>query len=164
MSTTRAGTTASAGGTWLRSDLRFRREYPHSRAKVWRALTDPAIMALWGMRPEGFAPVVGTRFTLVGKPNSAWRGYVECEVTEARAPVVIAYSWVDNPGAKSVQVRYTLEETPGGTQVTLEHLGFTGLGGLIFSKLIMGPGLRKMLGNKLPTVLAELADDGSRRP
>jgi uncharacterized protein YndB with AHSA1/START domain len=37
------------------SDIRIVRDYPHPPAKVWRALTDPALMALWGMRPEGFA-------------------------------------------------------------------------------------------------------------
>ena len=46
------------------SDLRLVRDYPHPPAKIWRVLTEPPLMALLGMRPEGYAPVVGTRFRL----------------------------------------------------------------------------------------------------
>ena len=34
------------------TDVRIVRDYPHPPAKVWRALTDPDLMALWGMQPE----------------------------------------------------------------------------------------------------------------
>ena len=52
------------------------------------------------MRPEGFAPILGTRFKLIGKQNRFWRGYVDCEITEVREPKVKAYSWVASNGAK----------------------------------------------------------------
>ena len=29
------------------TDIRIVRDYPHPRAKVWRALTDPALIPLW---------------------------------------------------------------------------------------------------------------------
>ena len=29
------------------SEIRIVRDYPHSPAKVWRALTDPALIPLW---------------------------------------------------------------------------------------------------------------------
>ena len=61
-----------------------------SARKMWRALTDPALIAQWGMRPEGFAPEVGNRSKFVGEANKHWRGYVECEVLEARAPLLLA--------------------------------------------------------------------------
>jgi uncharacterized protein YndB with AHSA1/START domain len=64
------------------SNVRIMREYPHPPAKVWRALTDPDVIPLWtssgrGGRPEGFSPVVGTRFRFVAKPRPGWRGIVE---------------------------------------------------------------------------------------
>lgn len=152
---------AAGSGGWLDSNLRFVREYPHPPAKVWRALTEPALMARWGMRPEGYSPTLGTRFTLHGDANPAWRGFVECEVVELQVQRLIAYRWVDNDGATPTLVRNTLEETPTGTRLTLEHQGFTGVGGFLFSKLIMGPGLRKTLGTMLPRVLAELSDSTS---
>lgn len=148
----------------MSSDIRIVREYSHPRAKVWRALTDPAIMTLWGMRPEGFLPVVGTRFKLVGKPNPGWRGYVECEVVEVHEPSVIAYSWVGNDGAPTMHVQYTLEELPKGTRLIVEHTGFTGIGGFFLSKLVMGPGHRKLLGDAFPGVLADMLDNGTLPP
>jgi uncharacterized protein YndB with AHSA1/START domain len=55
--------------------------YPHPRERVWRAITDPVLIEKWLMRPEGFAPVVGTRFILRAQgPQRGWRGFVECEV------------------------------------------------------------------------------------
>jgi uncharacterized protein YndB with AHSA1/START domain len=146
------------------SDIRIVRDYPHSPAKVWRALTDPALIALWGMRPEGFAPVVGTRFKFIAKPNPGWRGFVECEVLEAREPALLRYSWVGEDDGKPTQVTYTLAPHGGGTRLTFEHSGFTGVGGFLLAKLMMGPGWKKMLGATFPAVLADLDDEGKLRP
>ena len=138
------------------SDLRLVRDYPHPPAKIWRVLTEPPLMALLGMRPEGYAPVVGTRFRLVGKANPGWRGFVECEVLEAREPSVLVYRWDDDGKNPPTQVRYTLERHAGGTRVTVDHTGFRGVSGFLFTRLIMGPGWRKTLGT-LSSVLADLA-------
>ncbi|WP_224372988.1 SRPBCC family protein [Hyalangium versicolor] len=146
------------------SDIRIVRDYPHPPAKVWRALTDPALMALWSMRPEGFAPVVGTRFKLVAKPQPGWRGYVECEVLEAREQSVLRYSWIGDDNGKPTYVTYTLDPHAGGTRLRFEHTGFTGIGGFILAKMMMGPGWKKMLGTTIPTVLADVDDEGKLRP
>ena len=145
------------------SDIHIVRDYPHPPKKVWRALTDPELMALWQMRPEGFAPVVGTRFKLIAKPQPGWRGFVECEVLEARAPSLLRYSWVGDANGKATEVRYTLEAREGGTRLTFEHIGFSGIGGFILAKLMMGPGWKKMLGTRIPAVLADLDDEGKLR-
>jgi uncharacterized protein YndB with AHSA1/START domain len=146
------------------SDIRIVRDYPHPPAKVWRALTDSALIALWGMRPEGFAPVVGTRFKLIGKANPGWRGFVECEITEARAPSVLRYSWVGNEKDEPTRVSFILEPHAGGTRLTFEHTGFTGVGGFLLAKLMMEPGWKKMLGTTFPAVLADVDDEGNLRP
>jgi uncharacterized protein YndB with AHSA1/START domain len=160
---TSEATTTPARGTSM-SDIRIVRDYPHPPAKVWRALTEPALMALWGMRPEGFSPVVGTRFKFVAKPQPGWRGFVECEVLEAREPSLIRYSWVGNENQAPMHVTYTLEPHAGGTRLTFEHRGFTGVGGFLLAKLMMGPGWKKMLGASLPAVLADLDEHGQLRP
>ncbi len=68
------------------SEIRIVRDYPYPVARVWRALTDPDLVPRWtatgaGGRPEGFAPVPGTKFRFVAKPKPGWNGIVYCEVT-----------------------------------------------------------------------------------
>jgi len=146
------------------TDIRIVRDYPHPPAKVWRALTDPALIALWGMRPEGFAPVVGTRFKFIAKPNPGWRGFVECEVLEARELSVLRYSWIGNEKEKPTQVTFSLEPRAGGTRLTFEHVGFAGVSGFLLAKLMMGPGWKKMFDATFPAVLADVDDEGKLRP
>jgi uncharacterized protein YndB with AHSA1/START domain len=143
--------------------VRVVRDYPHPPARVWRALTDPDLMALWGMRPEGFSTAPGTRFRLVARPNPRWRGYVECELLEARAARLLRYRW-DAVGGKPTTVTFTLEPTARGTRVTLEHAGFTGVGGWLFARMLMVSGWKGVTDHRFPAVLADLNDDGTLRP
>jgi uncharacterized protein YndB with AHSA1/START domain len=148
------------------TDILITREYPHPPTKVWRALTEPALMALWmiAARPESFAPITGTRFKFVGKPQLGWRGFVECEVLEARAPSLLRYSWLDDAKGPTTHVTYTLEPTRSGTRFTFHHTGFTGIGGFLLSKLVMEPRRRKMFGVLVPAILEEVDDAGQLRP
>ncbi len=145
------------------TDIRITRDYRHSRAKVWRALTEPALIALWAMRPEGFAPIVGTRCRFVGTPQRGWRGFVECEVLEVKAPEILRYSWIGNEGDAPTYVRYTLEERAGGTRLVFEHTGFRGAGGFFLARLVLGPGWKKTFDTRLPRVLADLDEHGMLR-
>ncbi len=151
------------------SEIRIVRDYPHSPAKVWRALTDPALIPLWtstgaGGRPEGFAPVAGTKFRFVAKPKPGWNGIVDCEVLEVDEPWLLRYSWADGNGNGGgvTQVTYRLEPHAGGTRFTYEHTGFTGVGG-IFMVRLLGHVRRKMLSAGLPALLDDLSADGVLR-
>jgi uncharacterized protein YndB with AHSA1/START domain len=149
------------------SEIRIVRDYPHSPAKVWRALTDPALIPLWtstgaGGRPEGFVPVPGTKFRLIAKPKPGWNGIVDCEVLEVDEPRLLRYSWVDGNGGEVTLVAYRLEPHAGGTRFTYEHTGFTGVGGIFMAQLL-GHVRRKMLRVGLPAVLDDLGDDGVLR-
>ena len=146
------------------SGVRLVRDYPHPPAKVWRAITDPELIALWGMRPEGFSTEVGTRFKFFAKPNPRWRGFIECEMLEARAPSLLRYAWMGNEGEAPTVVTYTLTPRAGGTRLLFEHTGFVGVQGLLLAKLVMAPGMRKMLRSTIPAVLAELDGTGNLRP
>jgi uncharacterized protein YndB with AHSA1/START domain len=162
MSITTTADTPRARGASM-SDIRIVRQYPHPPAKVWRALTDPALVALWGMRPEGFEPAAGNRFKLVAKPQPGWRGFVECEVLEARAPKVLRYSWLGDDKGDVTEVTYTLEPRDGGTRLTFLHAGFKGVGGWMLAKLMMGPGWKSMLAKRFPAVLADIDEEGKLR-
>jgi uncharacterized protein YndB with AHSA1/START domain len=150
------------------SDYRIVQEYPHSPAKVWRAVTDPVLVPLWsstgqGGRPVGFSLVVGTRFKLVAKPMPGWGGVVECEVLEAREPSLLRYSWMGDEGDDVTVVTYRIEPHGGGTRFTWEHTGFTGIGGFLVSRVLSSV-RKKMLGVGLTALLNDVDDDGKLRP
>jgi len=153
------------------TDVRIVRDYPHAPKKVWRALTEPALIGLWAMRPEGFSPSVGNKFKLVAKPQPGWRGWVECEVLEARENAVLKYSWKGDDNGDTTIVTYTLSELPprsgaarlGGTRLVFEHTGFRGFGGFMLAKFMLGPGWKKMLSSAVPAVLADVDEDGKLR-
>jgi uncharacterized protein YndB with AHSA1/START domain len=142
------------------AEIRIVRNYPHPPEKVWRALTDPALIPRWtstgaGGRPEGFATAVGTKFRYVARPRPGWSGIVECEVLEADEPKLLRYSWADPGDGAVTQVVYRLEPHGNGTRLTFEHTGFTGLGGL-FMATLLGRVRAKMLTAGLPAVLNDL--------
>ncbi|HEY3977833.1 MAG TPA: SRPBCC domain-containing protein [Streptosporangiaceae bacterium] len=150
------------------SDIRIVRDYPHSPARVWRAVTDPALIPLWtatgaGGRPEGFAPVAGTKFRFVAKPRPGWSGVVDCEVLAASEPSLLRYSWAGDGGGAVTEVTYRLEPRDGGTRFTYTHTGFTGAGGA-FMAALLGRVRRTMLTTGLPAVLDDLEEDGTLRP
>ena len=149
------------------TDIRIVRDYPHSPAKVWRAVTDPELIPLWtatgqGGRPVGFTTEVGTRFQFVAKPRPGWRGIVDCEVLEAREPSLLRYSWTGDENGGTTDVTYRIEPHANGTRFTYEHTGFTGVGGFFLAKLL-GSVRKKMLTVGLPAVLDDLDDDGALR-
>ncbi|MGH3380869.1 MAG: SRPBCC family protein [Actinoallomurus sp.] len=150
------------------SDIHIACDYPHSPAKVWRAVTDPALIPLWtatgaGARAEGFTATVGTRFQFVAKPKPGWSGVVDCEVLAVDEPSLLRYSWTDAGGGDVTEVVYHLEPHAGGTRFTYEHTGFSGVGGAFTAKFL-GRVRRKMLTVGLPAVLDDLDDNGALRP
>ena len=150
------------------SDIHIVRDYPHSPAKVWRAVTDPALIPLWtatgaGGRPEGFTATAGTKFRFVAKPKPGWNGVVDCVVLEASEPSLLRYSWAGDGDRGVTEVAYRLEPRDGGTRFAYTHTGFTGLGGAVMAKLL-GRVRRKMLTAGLPAVLNDLNDGGPPRP
>jgi uncharacterized protein YndB with AHSA1/START domain len=151
------------------TDIRITRDYPHPPAKVWRTVTDPEIVPRWtatgrGGRPEGFSPVIGTRFRFVGKPVPGWRGVVECEVLEVHEPTLLRYSWRGDENGRTTQVLYRITPHGEGTRFTYEHTGFAGIGGFFMARFVLGPVRTTMLDVGLRAVLDEVDDAGRLRP
>jgi uncharacterized protein YndB with AHSA1/START domain len=142
------------------SAIHIVRDYPHSPEKVWRAVTDPALVPLWtstgaGGRPEGFTTTVGTGFRFVAKPRPGWSGVVDCVVLEVEEPALLRYSWTGGDGGETTEVAYRLEPHTGGTRFTYDHTGFTGAGGFFMARLL-GSVRTRMLSKGLPAVLDDL--------
>jgi uncharacterized protein YndB with AHSA1/START domain len=102
------------------------REMPHPPQKVWRALTQSALIEDWMLKND-FEPVVGRRFTFRAPPMPQWNGLVDGEVLEVEPSARLSYSWnvgADGPGAMRTVVTFTLSPTPAGTHVRMEQSGF----------------------------------------
>ncbi|NIJ22290.1 uncharacterized protein YndB with AHSA1/START domain [Sphingomonas naasensis] len=99
------------------------RAMPHPPEKLWRALTQPHLIAEWLMQND-FSPERGHRFQLRGE----WGGVLDCEVLEIDPYETLAYSWnfaSDDPAfALESVVTFTLTPTPGGTLLRMEQTGF----------------------------------------
>lgn len=98
------------------------RELPHPPQKVWRALTQGALLEDWLM-PNDFQPVAGHRFSFRTTPQPHWDGVVEGEVLVVEPHEKLAYSWTAAGGLSTV-VTWTLAPTAGGTRLRLEQAGF----------------------------------------
>ncbi|SCB36102.1 SRPBCC family protein [Rhizobium multihospitium] len=99
------------------------REIAHPPAKVWRALTQPHLIAEWLMKND-FVPVLGHRFSF----RSDWGGVLDCEVLVVEPDARLSYRWNfahDDPAfdLKSV-VTFTLTQTDKGTRLRMEQVGF----------------------------------------
>jgi uncharacterized protein YndB with AHSA1/START domain len=92
------------------------REIPHAPEKIWRALTQPHLIAEWLMKND-FMPVVGHRFDLRGD----W-GTVGCRVLTVEPNRMLSYTWAAM-GLESV-VTWTLTPTGSGTRLRMEQSGF----------------------------------------
>lgn len=92
------------------------REIAHPPEKIWRALTQPALIEKWLMKND-FDPVVGHRFTL----RADW-GAVDCQVLAIEPNKTLSYTWAAM-GLESV-VTWTLTATSTGSQLRMEQSGF----------------------------------------
>ncbi len=92
------------------------RELAHPPEKVWRALTQPHLIAEWLMQSD-FAAVVGHGF----KFTADW-GSVDGRVLALEPNRTLAYSW-DAMGLEST-VTWTLTPTAAGTHLRMEQVGF----------------------------------------
>jgi uncharacterized protein YndB with AHSA1/START domain len=100
---------------------------PHPPAKVWRALTDPGLMARWLM-PGDFKLEVGHRFTLRtgAMPAVRFGGVVHCEVLAFEPERMLRISWVDRGAGNGLDSTVTWRLVPEGrgTRLFVEHDGF----------------------------------------
>jgi len=101
--------------------LVIEREMPHPPEKVWRALTEGALIKEWLMEND-FQPVVGHRFSFRAKPVAKWNGIIDCEVLVFEPNQKLSYSW-GSLGVGSV-VAWTLIPTSTGTILRMEQSGF----------------------------------------
>jgi uncharacterized protein YndB with AHSA1/START domain len=90
--------------------------------EVWKALTDPVLLARWLM-PNDFEPWVGTRFTFVPDCPTSWEGNVACEVLEVVPGRRMVWSWQTKSMESPSRVIFELSPSGAGTRLRLRHTG-----------------------------------------
>jgi uncharacterized protein YndB with AHSA1/START domain len=95
--------------------------FPHSPEKLWRALSEQALLAQWLLNND-FTPLVGQRFQFRAEPVQNWNGVIDCEVLIVEPMRRLSYTW-NSMGLESV-VLFTLTPGEGGTRLRMEQSGF----------------------------------------
>ncbi|MVU80573.1 SRPBCC domain-containing protein [Nocardia sp. ET3-3] len=98
--------------------------FPQPPGTVWRALTDPDLLARWLLRPTGFAAVAGTRFRFTVPDSTS--DEILCEVLEVQPARRLTHSWAypraDYPARWILD--WTLHPQGHGTRLLLLQTGF----------------------------------------
>jgi len=100
---------------------------PHPPEKIWRALTQSALIEEWLMKND-FQPLVGRKFNFRADPMPGWNGVTDCQVLIVEPNQRLSYSW-NASGDEAVNglrtiVSWTLTPAEGATIVRMEQSGF----------------------------------------
>ena len=133
--------------------ISFESELHHEPEKVWRALTDPALLAEWLLPVVGLNLEPGAAFAFKAQPQPGWDGLVNCRFLEIEADRKLSYTWAVGDMDIDTVVTFTLAPTASGTRLSLVQSGFKpdqkqNFGGARYGW--------KMMGGKLVELLAKI--------
>ena len=131
--------------------ISFEYDLQHSPEKVWRALTDPALLAEWLLPVFDLELEPGAAFTFRTQPHPGWDGSVDCRFLEIEPQRKLSYRWVVVD--MDTVVTFTLTPTASGTRLSLVQSGFRpdqkqNFGGARYGW--------KLMGGKLVDLLARI--------
>ena len=134
--------------------LSFDFDLHHSPQKVWRALTDPALLAEWLLPAIDFKLEPGAAFRFETQPVGGWDGVVHCRMADVETHRRLSYTWVVGDMELDTVVTFTLTPTTSGTRLSLVQSGFRpdqkkNLGGARYGW--------RMMGGKLVDLLARIS-------
>ncbi len=121
--------------------------------KVWRALTDPVLLAQWLLPVVDLKLERGAAFTFKTQPYPGWDGTVNCRMLEIEAGMKLSYTWVVGDMEINTVVTFMLTPTASGTRLSVVQSGFKpdqkrNFGGARYGW--------KMMGGKLVDLLARI--------
>ena len=97
-------------------------DLPHAPEKVWRALTDPALLAEWLLPVFDLKLETGAAFAFQTQAYPGWDGTVQCRFVEIERNRKLRYTWTV-PFLDTV-VTFTLAPTSAGTHLSIVQSGF----------------------------------------
>ena len=104
--------------------ISFEFDLHHEPQKVWRALTDPALLTEWLLPVVELEVAPGAAFTFKAPPQAGWDGTVNCRFVEIEAHRKLSYTWAVGDMAIDTVVTFTLTPTASGTRLSLVQSGF----------------------------------------
>jgi uncharacterized protein YndB with AHSA1/START domain len=107
-----------------KESLSFEFDLRHSPAKVWRALTDPVLLAEWLLPNIDLKLEPGAVFKFKTQPFPDWDGTVNCRMLEIEEHRKLSYTWVVGEMEIDTVVTFTLTPTASGTRLSLMQSGF----------------------------------------
>ena len=138
--------------------------YPHPPEIVWDYLTKPELMEQWLMKND-FQPIVGLDFQFRTKPIPSldFDGIFYCKVLEIVPFKRLSYSWKSGPGDGKITLEsivvWKLQPTEKGTELFLEHSGFSKEENLDFYNGLMHGWLEKF--QKIAELLKAASHDNA---
>ena len=143
MTTIDETTPAPTDSVALEFDLR------HAPQKVWRALTDPTLLAQWLLPIAELSLEPGAAFTFTAPPQPGWDGIVNGRLLEIDAPRTLRWAWI--AGGIDTVVTFTLTPNGSGTRLSVVQSGFApdqkrNLNGARYGWNMMGGKLADLLG------------------
>lgn len=138
---------ASSPGT-----LSLEFDLAHPPEKVWRALTEPALLTQWLLPIVELHLEPGAAFTFRTQAYPGWDGTVSCRFVEIEPLRMLRYTWTV-PFLDTV-VTFTLTPTASGTRLSLVQTGFEPAQKREFGGARYGWNL---MGGKLVDLLARLS-------
>lgn len=133
--------------------ISFEFDLPHPPEKVWRALTEPALLAEWLLPVTGLKLEPGAAFTFKTDPYPGWEGWdgvFTCRILEIETHRKLSYTWAAGYVDLDTVVTFTLTPTASGTRLSLVQSGFKpgqkqAFGGARYGWRTMGGKLFKLL-------------------
>jgi len=131
--------------------LSFEFDLRHPPEKVWRALTDPVLLAEWLLPVVELKLEPGAPFRFKAPPQPGWDGTVNCRLLEIETHRKLSYAWA--VGDIDTVVTFALAPTASGTRLSLVQSGFKpdqkrNFGGARYGW--------RMMGGKLVDLLARI--------
>ncbi|NGN68076.1 SRPBCC domain-containing protein [Streptomyces sp. A7024] len=143
------------------TELHLDQYFAHPPAKVWRALTEPELIARW-MMPGDFRLEVGHRYRLQARPmpGTGFSGTIDAEVLGYEPEKSVTVRWQDAAAEGSpadFTITWRLEAEGHGTRLFLSQSGFDPDDAMSQqARKIMGGGWTSMVFPALDKALEEM--------
>lgn len=102
--------------------IHFEVDLAHPPSKVWRALTEPALLAEWLLPVFDYKLERGHAFTFKTQPVQGWDGIVNAQMLDIEPEKKLSYRWV--VGELDTVVTFTLTPSARGTLLSIVQAGF----------------------------------------